>query len=1529
MKSAMACFTSGVTFCLITIGIMGSASGLAADCLTAPAGLVGWWPADGHARDLSANLNHATSQSVFYNPGKVSSSFSFHDASRLFAPSAPSLSVSNITLAAWINPRDGAYRPIMNYQRDFTFRGVLFWTGQYGGAETAGSIYANLRKGPGEEFILEVPNIIPSNQWTFVAVTFDHTTGAARLYVNNQIVKTGTVPAGHTIDTVGPFWIGHCPSTSSDVFAGTTFNGSIDEPMVFDRALTEAEILQIFAAGSAGLCRDAVAPQEFSLRDPVLLATNNLVAAYGLNGDAFDSSGHGFHGTMHGTTGVADRFNRPSGAIRISGTNDYIDLGNRPEFNFTNGFTLNAWVKAEQAPGGYIIGKYRYNGPGNIESYSYGLGTHDFFGPYGFVLGDGVIYKDIVAGPNLLDDRWHALTLTFEDGLGIRLYVDGAQQGSQAMDDLPPLTNNLPLLIGKITSGLPFVGSIDDVSIYDRPLSDYEVQLLHNFQRHYDTEVPVLLQQATATFSQADYGDFSVARAGDGIIDSITAWGIYPNITNQTAVFETAEDVGYLGGTVLSFNLVFNHPSVFGSTTHTLGRFRLSATTDSRDAFADGMQTGGDVTANWSNLNILSASASSGATFTILPDNSLLVTGAVANLDTYTVNVSTRLTGITGIRLEVLTDPSLPFNGPGREPLNGNFALSELLVAARPGGAPYITNQIPSITVTNGNTAELTVGAASALPISYQWFLNGVLLTNTTNATLTIQNADASHAGTYTVQLSNAEGFSFSDGTALFVVPADSSALAAVNISNATPVNAPISDIFGERLEGADFLAQVYAGPSANSLTAQSPSVPFFSGEDAGFFIPITALLTNVVQGSNAFVQVRVWETSAGSGYEQASQNGGQFGASAVLETPTGGGTNTIPQLDGLTAFSLAAAPRIVVPPASLSLFVSQDAQFTAEIWGSGPFSYRWFLNNDLVATTPTLTLTNVQLEHSGEVYVLVSNEVGAATSIVATLSVEIPDTTPPVINITSPTAGTTHDSAVTLSGTITDNKGILSAAWSRNGIFGSTLHLTNGQFSVSVPLARGVNVIRVSATDTTNNISFATVTVTNLAARTISVGQIQPHQEGARVEVPLFLESRGDVAGLTYTLDLGFQDRNTLVEPEIRWESAIQGAVTSFNTNIIGQVRGNFALSGSALPTGLVHFATIIYRSRSISASRTLPLNLSLISLFNPNGNPVSPAGTDVIDGSVRINVRKIVGDNNANDRLDVGDAATIMRFDSRIEIPQPWDRAKNDLNNTLDIDAGDVIRVLRTVVGLDPQPSLPPPPPFGAAWLRTLSTGSGRITLEIDKPNAAPGEIVNVIARLNGNTKALAAASFRLQFPTNALRLENNAAHAIGPIVPSSAAVLWNIAPAQNDYLAQNGSLSVAISADRAWTTNNGPIAQFTFVVQPGATNQHRWLLALEAAELSNGFDLIQAMGGEVAFIGREAVVPEFNTNPAITEEGVNLTFATEVGLQYRIEVSEDLVNWEPITTIISTGSSLSFTDETPKESARRFYRAVQTDN
>jgi hypothetical protein len=132
-------------------------------------------------------------------------------------------------------------------------------------------------------------------------------------------------------------------------------------------------------------------------------------------------------------------------------------------------------------------------------------------------------------------------------------------------------------------------------------------------------------------------------------------------------------------------DFTFQLHQLYITDTHTLGRFRLSATADDRGTFADGLQTGGDVAASWTVLTPLTALATNGAALTILADGSVLASGTSPATSVYTVTASTALSGITGIRLEVLEDASLPFSGPGRFAANGNFVLTEFTVDAAAG----------------------------------------------------------------------------------------------------------------------------------------------------------------------------------------------------------------------------------------------------------------------------------------------------------------------------------------------------------------------------------------------------------------------------------------------------------------------------------------------------------------------------------------------------------------------------------------------------------------------------------------------------------------------------------------------------------------------------------------------------------------------------------------------------------------------------------------------------------------------------
>jgi hypothetical protein len=83
----------------------------------------------------------------------------------------------------------------------------------------------------------------------------------------------------------------------------------------------------------------------------------------------------------------------------------------------------------------------------------------------------------------------------------------------------------------------------------------------------------------------------------------------------------------------------------------------------------------------WEPLEILSAASAGGAVLKLQPDGSILPTGKNPSPETYTVKARTKHKGITGIRLEMLTDPTLPAQGPGRAN-NGNFVLNEFQVQA-------------------------------------------------------------------------------------------------------------------------------------------------------------------------------------------------------------------------------------------------------------------------------------------------------------------------------------------------------------------------------------------------------------------------------------------------------------------------------------------------------------------------------------------------------------------------------------------------------------------------------------------------------------------------------------------------------------------------------------------------------------------------------------------------------------------------------------------------------------------------------
>lgn len=119
----------------------------------------------------------------------------------------------------------------------------------------------------------------------------------------------------------------------------------------------------------------------------------------------------------------------------------------------------------------------------------------------------------------------------------------------------------------------------------------------------------------------------------------------------------------------------------------------------------------------WTVLEPTGFSAAKGTAWKKLPDLSVLVSGVNPPTNTYILEATTDLTGITAIRLEALPDESLPLSGPGRH-VSGAFVLNELQVAAEDLSDPGDDNIHRDDSVQNlGGAFQKQSLAASSRPV--------------------------------------------------------------------------------------------------------------------------------------------------------------------------------------------------------------------------------------------------------------------------------------------------------------------------------------------------------------------------------------------------------------------------------------------------------------------------------------------------------------------------------------------------------------------------------------------------------------------------------------------------------------------------------------------------------------------------------------------------------------------------------------------------------------------------------------------
>lgn len=114
----------------------------------------------------------------------------------------------------------------------------------------------------------------------------------------------------------------------------------------------------------------------------------------------------------------------------------------------------------------------------------------------------------------------------------------------------------------------------------------------------------------------------------------------------------------------------------------------------------------------------------------------------------------------------------------------GTVATSPAVLTLGTGGPlpPVIEGLPETLTVQEGEVITLSAKLSGTGPFTYQWEKDGQPLAGETRATLTLPVADAAHAGTYRVRVTNAVGSALSGGTTITVAPVSLSRIANLSI---------------------------------------------------------------------------------------------------------------------------------------------------------------------------------------------------------------------------------------------------------------------------------------------------------------------------------------------------------------------------------------------------------------------------------------------------------------------------------------------------------------------------------------------------------------------------------------------------------------------------------------------------------------------------------------------------------------------------------------------------------------------------
>lgn len=955
-------------------------------CVPAPAGLIAWWQAESNALNFVSEAHGDLASS--YPAGKVGRAFAADLTKHVVVPNQPILNPTNaITIEAWVLITNAPYSGM-----DILTKGDGNANSQYGIYKLLdGRFFAGISTAAGGALAYGTTRA-QSNRWYHVAVTYD--ADLIQLYVNGRL-EVSSAANGPIIPLDYP------------VLIAGNFTGLVDEPAIYDRALSAVEILAIYNADVSGKCVTPLPPfilsapeaQAVTAGAPVILpvvagGTPPLAYQWRSNGmDLPGGTGTQFiltnaqalqagnyqvvvsnaYGSI--TSSPAALLVQPAAPIITAEPIDRVGVAGQ-----TGEFAVGFWGSQPVALQWYFHGvrltgatqptlNWSHLSPTNMGNYqvilsnAYGMTTSRVANltvlpapaPVAALRGWG----DNSSGQiNFSARSTNIVAVAGSDKSTLALRADGTMVASAEAPTgftLPPgLSNN--------------VVAVETSDWYSLALRNDGTVVAWGANPNGELDVPADLSNVVAV-AAGTYGATALKRDG-----TVVGWGSGsgtppPGLSNIVAISAgqhtrlALKSDGSVEGWSFQNSLNQIPPGLAGIKAVAAGYWHCLALRSNGTVVAWGVNSDGQTNVPVG-LNDVVAIAAGANHSLALRSNGIVVAWGATNSGQCAVP-------------------------PGLSNVVVIAAGNNYSVAAT--RSPSIYTQPASVTTTPGANVLFNATAAGEGPLFYQWRLNGVNLPGATNAQLSLLNAQTNQAGPYSLRVSSPYGFADS-GTATLTVNLPHLADGGLIVDNPAAFVFGNWQAFGVGLRYGSNSLNKAQGLGTSRVTFV-PNLPLAGGYQVFEWHPLSSVnaALHIVSSEAGRQTVKINQTT-NSGkwnllgtFRFAAGTNGSVSVSDLFPNPI----SSFVYADAMS-FVYVPLPVIESQPLSQLADPGSAAQFQVTATSQTPLSFQWRFNGtDLPgATNSVLSLTALQADDAGHYSVTVSNISGMVPSAVARLQI-------------------------------------------------------------------------------------------------------------------------------------------------------------------------------------------------------------------------------------------------------------------------------------------------------------------------------------------------------------------------------------------------------------------------------------------------------------------------------------------------------------------------------------------------------------